>query len=176
MNLSNLADVAEIVGNVAVVVSLVYLAVQIRQNTQSVRNSTLQSNTDLWARLLGRLAEPGAVEAYAAGVTGSKDIRPVQYTQFFLLCRSLFVAFENQHYQYRHGALDKETYKGYERSISEQLLAFPGFRLWWRQSRDVFSPNFAEHVDEMIANVPQAEPDRFFREWQSMPREEIEGQ
>jgi len=176
MTISNLADIAEIVGNLAVVVSLVYLAVQIRQNTQSIRNSTLQSNTDIWSTLLSRLAEPGTVEAYAAGVTGSRDIRPIQYTQFFLLCRGLFVAFENQYYQYRHGALDRETYKGYERAIAEQLLAFPGFRLWWQQSRDVFSPNFAEHVDEMIAKVPQAEPDQFFREWLSMPRGDNGGQ
>ena len=87
-----------------------------------------------------------------------------------MLCRSLFVAFENQYYQYCQGALDRETYEGYERSISEQLLAFPGFRIWWQQSRAVFSPVFAEHVDGMIANVAEAEPDKFFREWQSIER------
>ena len=34
------------------------------------------------------------------------------------------------------------TYAGYERAISEQLLVFPGFRIWWQQSRSVFSPGF----------------------------------
>jgi hypothetical protein len=128
MTLSDLANIAEIVGAIAVVVSLVYVAIQVRQNTESVRSATLQANTALWSTLLSGLAEPGIVEAYATGLSGRKDISRLQYTQFFLLCRGVFAAFENQHYQFRSGILDEETYRGYERAISEQLLAFPGFR------------------------------------------------
>lgn len=112
MTLSDLADIAEIVGGVAVVISLVYLAIQVRQNTNLVRNATLQSNTALWSSLLSNLAGPGVVEAYAAGMSGKSDIQPVHYTQFFLLCRGLFAAFENQYYQFRQGVLDQETYVG----------------------------------------------------------------
>jgi len=167
MTLSDLADLAEIVGSAAVVISLVYLAIQIRQNTKSVRNSTLQANTALWSSLLTTLAEPGIVEAYSAGMSGAPDTRSVHYTQFFLICRGLFVAFENQHYQFREGALDRATYEGYERAISQQLLAFPGFRLWWQQSRSVFSPEFVAHVDAMIDAVPVVDPDKFYQEWRA---------
>jgi hypothetical protein len=172
VTLSDLADIAEIAGAIAVVVSLVYLAIQVRQNTDSVRSATLQANTALWSSLLSGLAERGTVEAYAAGLSGSKDISPMQYTQFFLLCRGLFAAFENQHYQFRRGVLDRETYEGYERAISEQLLAFPGFRMWWEQSRSVFSPPFVAHVDEMIRRTPVATADKYFRQWQSIPRDQ----
>lgn len=170
MQLSDLADIAEIVGSIAVVISLVYLAVQVRQNTYSVRSATLQANTALWSSLLSSLAEPGTVAAYSAGLSGSKEISPTQYTQFFLLCRALFAAFENQHYQYRRGILDDKTYKGYERAISEQFLAFPGFRIWWEQSRNVFSPAFVEHIDVLIKRAPLVAADKFYREWQSFPR------
>ena len=170
MTLSDFADIAEIAGAVAVVVSLVYVAIQLRQNTDSVRSATLQANTALWSTLLSGLAEPGIVEAYATGLSGRKDISRLQYTQFFLLCRGVFAAFENQHYQFRTGVLDEETYKGYERAISEQLLAFPGFRIWWEQSRSVFSPAFVTHVDEMIRNTPVATTDRYFEQWQAFPR------
>ena len=101
MTLSDFADIAEIAGAVAVVVSLVYVAIQLRQNTDSVRSATLQANTALWSTLLSGLAEPGIVEAYATGLSGRKDISRLQYTQFFLLCRGVFAAFENQHYQFR---------------------------------------------------------------------------
>jgi len=171
MTLSDLANIAEIVGSIAVVISLVYLAMQIRQNTKTVRNATLQSNTALWSSLLTAVAEPGLVEAYAAGLSGTPNIQSVHYTQFFLLCRGIFVAFENQYYQFREGALDQETYEGYERAISQQLLAFPGFRLWWRQSSSVFSPTFVAHVDEMIRAVPVAAPDKFYQEWQAFQRQ-----
>jgi hypothetical protein len=152
---------------------LVYLAIQVRQNTISVRSATLQSNTALWSSLLSDLAEPGVVEAYAVGLSGSKDIKPLQYTQFFLLCRCLFVAFENQYYQFCQGALDRETYAAYERSISQQFLSFSGFRIWWQQSREVFSPAFAVRVDQMIKDTPVVNGDRFLMDWKSFERPDV---
>lgn len=165
MGLSQLADLGELLGGVAVVASLVYLAVQIRQNTRTVKASTLHHNTDLWSSLFLRLAEPDLARAYVAGMAGQAEIRPLHYTQFFFVCRSMFLAFENQYYQMRHGVLDSQAYAAYERSISTQFLAFKGFRAWWEINRSVFSSEFAEHVDAMIANVPEADPASLLREW-----------
>ena len=172
MDLSQLADLGELLGGVAVVASLVYLAAQIRQNTRTVRASTLHQNTDLWSSLFLRLAEPDVARAYVAGMAGDRDIRPLQYTQFFFVCRSMFLAFENQYYQMRHGVLDSDAYAGYERSISTQFLAFRGFRLWWDMNRSVFSPEFVDHIDTMIADVPEADPEKFLREWQDIAQAE----
>jgi hypothetical protein len=168
VTLSQLADVGELLGGIAVVASLVYLAVQIRQNTRTVRSSTLHHNTELWNSLFLRLAEPDMAQAYVAGMAGTPEIRPLHYTQFFFICRSMFVAFENQYYQMRHGVLDPETYAAYELSISTQFLAFPGFRIWWQQSRSVFSPPFIAHIDTLIAKVPETDPGAFLREWQAI--------
>ena len=171
MTLSQLADLGELLGGVAVVASLVYLAIQIRQNTRTVRGSTLHHNTDLWSSMFLRLAEPDAAQAYVAGMSASPDIRPLHYTQFFFICRAMFLAFENQYFQMRQGVLDPETYAAYQRSISTQFLAFPGFRVWWRQSRSVFSPSFVAHIDAMIADVPEADPGLFLRQWLQATRE-----
>jgi hypothetical protein len=122
-----------------------------------------------------RLAEPDTTQAYIAGMTASPDIRPLHYTQFFFICRAMFIAFENQYYQMRQGVLDPETYAAYQRSISTQFLAFPGFRVWWRQSRSVFSPSFVGHIDAMIADVPESDPGAFLREWQELAREKAQG-
>ena len=172
MDLSQLADLGELLGGVAVVASLVYLAAQIRQNTRTVRASTLHQNTDLWSSLFLRLAEPDVARAYVAGMAGDRDIRPLQYTQFFFVCRSMFLAFENQYYQMRHGVLDSDAYAGYERSISTQFLAFRGFRLWWDMNRSVFSPEFVDHIDTMIADTPEADPGKLLREWQDIAQAE----
>lgn len=156
------------IGGFAVFASLVYLAIQVRQNTRSVEASTLHQNTDLWITTFLRLADPDIAVAYVAGMTANPDIRPQHYTQFFLICRAVFLAFENQYYQMRRGVLDPETYAAYQRSISTQFLAFRGFRLWWKQSQAVFSPTFVKHIDAMIVDVPEADPDGFLREWQRL--------
>ena len=94
-----------------------------------------------------RLAEPDIAQAYMAGMADQPDIKAFHYTQFFFICRSMFLAFENQYYQMRQGVLDADTYAAYQRSISTQLLPCRGFRIWWQMSRSVFSPAFVEHIN-----------------------------
>jgi hypothetical protein len=163
--LSQLADIGELLGGIAVVASLIYLAIQIRQNTRTARASTLHQNTDLWTNMWLRLAEPNIARAYVSGMAGQHDIRPLQFTQFFFVCRAMFLAFENQYYQMRLGVLDPEAYAGYERSISTQFLAFRGFRFWWELNRSVFSPDFVDHVDAMIGDTPESDPESLLRQW-----------
>lgn len=166
MSLSDLANLGEFISGIAVIASLIYLAVQIRQNTKSVRSATLASNTDMWANLLLTMSDPKNVGAYMYGSSGRSDIRPKEFAQFMLQCRVLFICFENQYYQFRNGMLDEETYKGYERSTCSSILNLRGFRVYWQMHRDTFSPVFITLVDEMIARTPEIEPSDIMMRWQ----------
>ena len=103
MTIQDLGSIGELIAAIATILTLVYLAAQIRQNTKTVRSSTLHQNTDLWSALWLRLADPDIARAYAQGMTGQPDIEPLSYTQFFLICRGMFLALENQYYQVRQG-------------------------------------------------------------------------
>ena len=168
MPLDQIANIAEISAAALIIVSLIYVGIQIRQNTRAVRGSTLQMNTDFWGTLCLRLAEPEMAQAYAAGMAGQPDIRPAHYSQFFFICRAMFLGFENQYYQFRQGILDREIYLAYERSMQTQLLLFPGFRVWWQQSHAVFSPAFVARVDSMIERTPEADPGALLSEWSTL--------
>ena len=171
MNWDALGAIGEVVGAIAVVVTLIYLAVQIRQNTSSIRASTLQSNTNVWASTFTAIADEELARVYAIGSLGSPEAKPIAYTQFFFLCKAMFVGFEDQYYQYRQGTLDENIYLGYERSIALQALAFPGVQAWWRQTRDTYSPEFVARIDKMIAEVPLANVNDSYVEWQEFARE-----
>ena len=67
--------------------------------------------------------------------------------------------------------LDAEVYRGYERSTCQQLLAFRGFRIWWQQSRDVFSPQFVEYIDGLIERTPEFESGYMIEEWRRLAAE-----
>jgi len=168
MPLDQIVNIVEISAAAFVVLSLFFVGIQIRQNTRAVRGSTLQMNTDFWGALFLRLAEPEMARAYAAGMAGQPDIRPAHYTQFFFICRAMFLGFENQYYQFRQGILDREIYFGYERAVQTQLLAFPGFRVFWQQNRAGFSPAFVAHVNSMIERTPEADPGALLSEWSTL--------
>ena len=95
MTLEQLANLGEFISGIAVIASLVYLAMQIRQNTKTVKSSTLLGNTEIWSAMLLKMSEPENVGAYMYGSSGYSDIRPKEFTQFFLQCRVLFIGFEN---------------------------------------------------------------------------------
>ncbi len=168
MPLDQIANIAEISAAALIIVSLIYVGIQIRQNTRAVRGSTLQMNTDFWGALFLRLADLEVAQGYVAGLAGQPDIRPAHFTQFFFICRAMFLGFENQYYQFRQGILDHAIYFGYERSIQTQLLAFPGFRVCWQQNRAVFSPAFVTYVDSMIERTPEADPGALLSEWSTL--------
>ena len=168
MTLEQLANLAEIIGGVAVIASLVYLAVQIRQNTATVRAATLASNTDIWSSMLVEVAAADKIEAYLLGSIGKADMDPKQFLQFFLICRAMFVSFENQFYQFSNSTMDKEIYLGYERCFQTQVLAFSGFRRYWQQTREEFSPDFIARVDFLLTETPATDNKHLMQKWREL--------
>jgi hypothetical protein len=51
MNLNDLANLEQVIGAIAVVISLIYVALQIRQNTNAVRSAMAQTVHDLTDRV-----------------------------------------------------------------------------------------------------------------------------
>ena len=64
MTLQDLGNIGEFVAAVAVFVSLLYLAIQIRQNTKSVRTSTYQAVLDSSHRVNELFADPRTERIY----------------------------------------------------------------------------------------------------------------
>ena len=67
MTLEDLGNIGEFVGAIAVVMSLLYLAIQIRQNTKTVRTSTYQSVLESSHRVNEYLADPQRERLYRMG-------------------------------------------------------------------------------------------------------------
>lgn len=168
MSLEQLANIGELVGGIAVVASLIYLAIQIRQNTKIVKGATLSTNTQNWSNLIANATQPEMAEAHVAGTLGREDIDIKQFTQFFYFCRILFVAFEDQYYQFRHGTMDEEIYLGYERSFQAQILVFPGYQMYWQISKEEFSTEFFERVENLIASNPNDDPSHLIHKWRKL--------
>jgi len=167
MTLSDLANLAQIIVALAVIASLIFVGLQIRQNTKSAKSSTLQLNADHWLNYFSIISDPKFTDIYAKGSLGSDDLDQNQFRQFFLLCRATFMGMENQHYQFQHGLLDSDTYAGYRVTVREQILAFPGIRAMWRLVRHSYGADFVAFMDKQIADAP-VHQDSAFRKWKEL--------
>ncbi len=115
MTLQDLANIGELVGGLAVVLSLVYVGLQIRQNTTAVRLATAQAVHDNYAAWYTNLsADADLNQIVIKGLKDYSSLEETEKAQFI----DTFMAFssysQNAYYQWRQGSLSPQLWVGWE--------------------------------------------------------------
>ena len=157
MNWEALGAIGEIVGAIAVVVTLGYLAVQIRQNTRSVRASTYQSITSFIAEM-NRVVEenPDLARIIRVGALDLSQLSPDERIRFAGNMSTRFRHYENLYYQYRTGMLDERQFEGFRRLFSWHLR-FAGTAAWWTGAAAYYSDDFVAYVGSLLESGAEEE-------------------
>ena len=163
MNWDAIGAVAELLGAIGVIASLVYLAGQIRdsreqmsQNTRAVRAGAYQQFQEhLQTTMVGVLSVPSLDGVVFRGMADPETLSEEEAARFAWWLIGVFMIYENAHYQYRMGLLDEDRWRMH-RSNLQALLGRQGVRLWWATRSDLIeSPEFAVLVSEMLGNKPE---------------------
>lgn len=151
LSLQDWANLGEAVGGVAVVVTLAYLAHQIRQNTRMVRSATYQQVANSLTDFSALLAQhPDLCELYfRGGRLGLSSLSEPEHDRFALVLFNFFRRQENAFYQQVQGTLEPAAWAGVRESLSDVVLR-PGVHQWWKQARARFIPEFAAFVDHAL--------------------------
>ena len=148
--LEQLANIGEVVGAIAVVVSLVYVAMQIGQNTRAIRANTFQSIVDSLTNGIADIArDPETTRIWISGLTADEELRKVERGQFRLLILMAVRKWENAFYQTQQGTLEKRQWEGISQDI-RSIVTQPGFLVWWDNAPDVVSREFREYIQSEI--------------------------
>ncbi len=160
MTLQDLGGIGEFIGGIAVVISLVYLAVQIRQNTKSVRTSTYQAILDSSrsdTELL--LVHPHLERVYRVGRRNPEKLNDDERPLFRMLVAQLLLSSESLFLQHQQGAIDSDYWQRRQQTL-RGLLSQPGVRQWWAARgtpREYYDPGFRELVDSILGEVADRE-------------------
>jgi hypothetical protein len=164
MSLSDLASLGSFVSGVAVLISLIFLYVQLRQIgaqiVQAEKNQKAaigQGRTNRIVELVLRTAEPGLGEAVANVFSNADALTAQQLFQFLNYTRALLLNAEDTFYQHANGLLEDEPYQGFVNAM-RMTTASPATRLMWPTIRPTFGPSFARFVDQLIEEAPPAPP------------------
>ena len=149
MNLDDLGSIGEFVGALGVIASLVYLALQIRQNTKSTRSATYQAAT----RDILEAADQVTLDAelnciYFEGLRDFYSLSRDKKRRFASYMISLLRRYENMLYQTNAGMLDSEWWAGIGKNL-EHVISQPGTQSWWQGARSLFRPDFQEFIDRI---------------------------
>lgn len=152
MNWDLAAVVAQITGAVAVVVSLAYLAQQIRTQT---RESRLNATRDLAQDFRNLVAEVSRDEDLFALFrrslndyeTLSEEERARIHMYFY---SRIFGLHEQVHLHLKHKNIDTMFLESIQNRFSE-LIQTQGFRAWWRRNSYIYTEEFQGYIDQIIS-------------------------
>lgn len=147
----------EFVGAIGVVISLVYLARQMKQNTTSVRAASFNSMTENSIRLLEHtIADGDFADFLYRAERDPAGLSPNELVRWDAYMTAVYRHFGNLIYQYRVGALDRQMWQSYRDTLKAHLRR-PSWRAWFSQHSEVFSSSLVELVDKVVKELETEE-------------------
>jgi hypothetical protein len=145
--LADLAQVAEIIGAIAVVVSLLYVGAQVKSNTSAVQAASVESITAASvAALRGLAADPTLAKLRMTGDADPDALSELESYQYFMYRRATWLNFQNVYYQRELGVLGVGLWGTYEKIICISI-ATPGIRSTWSAHSSVLNAEFVQLVE-----------------------------
>lgn len=156
--LQALGNIGEFVGALGVVVSLVYLARQMIQNTISVRAASFNAMVQNSIRLLEHSFRDSEFAAFLARAQADPTtLSPAERVRWDAYMTAVYRHFGNLQYSHRVGALDRQMWQAYQATLKEHLRT-SSWADWFQENRHVFSAALGEQVDESLAEIAAEGP------------------
>jgi hypothetical protein len=152
-----LGNLGEFVGAIAVVVTLAYLTVQIRQTNKIQKTLTRQNYTDAAQRRIELMLKYPEIRDGTLKLIRGDELQEDEVLMMRSAMRYRLRGYENDFYQYRNGLLDEDEYLAIRREIGLAFNSGTFHREDWSANRETMTPQFATEVDTIIAQFKNSE-------------------
>ena len=151
MNWDAIGAVGDAVGGIGVLITLIYLAVQTRQNTRAVRAATYSQVVDSFSAVsLALFQDPIAADLVRRAREDPASFSDEELSRYGMFLLSYLRRAENMHFQSEEGTLDTGTWLGIRDSIFLLIGTEPAAR-WWSERGRLFNPSFRQFVEAGLA-------------------------
>jgi hypothetical protein len=156
VTIQDLGSIGDFLGGIGVVITLIYLAFQIRQNTNAVRATGAAASDDLSTKMALVLAQDSeSRRVYLQGLQDYESLSEGERAQFEMLLGAHVANLNSSFKLYSHGAVDDDTFESCL-TILGFLVSQPGFRPFWSKWGGTQPASLVARIDPMLAAA--AEP------------------
>ena len=159
-SLNRIHKVGELIAAVAVVISLIFVGLEVQQNNKIQKQSATRSLARDWSNAVAAYQDPELACLFVRLMTDTANLTLQEATQIEAVFWRIYKVHEEIHYLYEEGMIDESVWGGF-RNNQVYNASFQGFRYWWQGYRNTFSPRFRNYMDELIAATP-LDPDPYF--------------
>lgn len=154
LNWEALSAIAGLLGAIGVIITLIYLSVQIKQNNNQQRGAATVAVYEYQRTLTEMLTSN--TELYKIALRGNEDLDSLsewEKQQFALWCLHETGMWEMCYKLYKQGALDEAIYFG-KVKYWLQLHSSPGRRDWWNMHTAMLSGTFYKDISSQLESIP----------------------
>ncbi len=153
MNWLAVSSIAEAVGVIFVFISVVYLALQVRQNTHAIKASSHHAITDSFNSISALVAQdPQIGRLWRLGSEKLSNLTEDEQVSYSFICIMYMRVMETLYYQKKVGTMEEQLFDTEEQTL-HVFFAFPGMREWWKANPYSFSTEYRNHINTIIEEV-----------------------
>jgi hypothetical protein len=154
LTLEQIYFMSEIIGVFAVVVSLVYVGLQVKQNTQSIRLNTVHNIAEGQREVNSMMATNSELSAIVhKGLQDIESISGIDKFQFYTWAYATLRPLEDAYFQYLEGAFEDNHWQALSRQFIN-LIKLPGLLAYWEDRKFVYSDAFQQFMDDELIPSP----------------------
>ena len=158
LNWEAIAAIGEAVGGLAVIASLTYLAIQIRQSRDLERASSIREMFSKGTGMVGYTADhPGTFESLRKGVEDFSTLTAQDKETFHCWAMHVLVTVEQAMYMHRDGLLPDASWAAFE-NFGIATIRSPGGAQWWSVYSRVIGQEFVELLNEAARETEDERP------------------
>jgi hypothetical protein len=151
MNWDAISAIGEVIGAAGVIISLLYLALQIRHSSRTAEDSAIRDTFAAVGVQLSAMVESPNADVLLKGLVEYKSLSGKEKFVFDSLLGSLMVLVESSFISHEAHLMTDETMENWSCYLRPRLLAYPRVQDWWGETKDVYVPAAQQWVDRQIA-------------------------
>lgn len=159
MTLEEISSISQTIAAVAVVASLIFVGLQLRQS-QKMERAAAQRDLLLrvaeWTRMVNREGE-GAYDKFVVALRDYESAAALTQMQLDKFLSEFVFITESALNMHRDGFFSDGTWRGIE-GAALALLRTPGGQQWWNYARHFVGAEIAEHLNRRLSKIDPATP------------------
>ena len=153
MGIQELGSIGEFIASIGVLITLIFLAFQMRQNTNALKLNTAGSVTEELQQVFSLLAStPELAEIF---VTAAREptLQGAERVRFNTFIHNLVRVYENAFLQWRAGVIDPAHWEGMARMMID-VTSMAAFQTYWQDRKHWVSDDFQEYMESEVVSAP----------------------
>lgn len=152
MTIQDWGAIGELVGGLAIIISLIYVGLQIRQSTLASKAEAHRAYTDNYISVMTPMLRPDFSDIYWRGRDGLENLEGREIAEFLTYINMVLRYFESYYIQKSEGTFESRIFKGWSHTMID-LFAYKGAKEALKIRKHQYDAEYIAYLENLLAST-----------------------